>query len=814
MALHDLTNNHDTSMNMNSAPNGIHAVSPLSSGSPLPLPLPPGWKRQQQHQQQQLQPRPRRVHTDDVLYLPMKMTSFNNGSGGPGTSLGTIFANPKECEELAYRLLAALPRSRLASVQRRIAPLLQFDIVSSLPTELALQILVFLPHRSVLTCAFVCRRWKTLADDQTLWKRFCHARGWEWRAPVRPNQNITALAAENAVSLDDGDDEGMGDSDEEEHDVRGDEDGEESITEGNSTTLLNDDSGFESLASTSTSRIEGKPPALSIQVPQTFPSVGSMTDASTNAIASRPTRSAPATFKAHQLPFSRPNYKLLYQTHLRLQTRFLRSSYKLTLLQDRETPSNGHTNMIYCLQLYTYPSTGRQVLFTGSRDKTVKEWDLETRKVVHVIEGVHTSSVLSICAHKGYLASAGSDRCVALWDLEKNTLVKVICDHEDSVLCVRFDDERLVTCSKDRTVRTYSFPDLVPQFVLGAHRAAVNAVSIYKTLIVSGSGDRSIRLWDAQTGRLLRTFDEHHTRGIASIDFKPPYILSGSSDKHLRLFDMTTLQGWFTSPETTQTTPAPPVINISVSGSSTTSASSNVSETTENGLNGGSFPVPAEFMLGAFGSNMFWDDDEEVDEVDAARGTRGEQHPCTCAASSSRSHARSQTCANLVCHDCGSSNVRVAPLGWATNTVRGLTMGIGRIFGHLSSRSQVPVVRGGTGAVCTLCGVAAAASGGVPGNGVGASVGSARRRLGVEHKDLVRSVALGERFVVSGSYDRTIKVWDRRSGALIADLTGGHVGRVFCVGFDRTKIVSCGEDHSICIWDFSHGMDTSFIELS
>jgi len=31
--------------------------------------------------------------------------------------------------ELAYQLLASLPRSRLAMIQRRLAPLLQFDLV-------------------------------------------------------------------------------------------------------------------------------------------------------------------------------------------------------------------------------------------------------------------------------------------------------------------------------------------------------------------------------------------------------------------------------------------------------------------------------------------------------------------------------------------------------------------------------------------------------------------------------------------------------------------------------------------------------------
>jgi len=256
--------------------------------------------------------------------------------------------------------------------------------------------------------------------------------------------------------------------------------------------------------------------------------------------------------------------------------------------------------------------------------------------------------------------------------------VKVICDHEDSVLCVRFDEQRLVTCSKDRTVRTYSFPDLTPQFVLGAHRAAVNAVSLSPTLIVSGSGDRSIRLWDAQTGKLLRTFENHHSRGIASIDFIPPLVVSGSSDKHLRLFDITTSQGWSTSPDFDN---APSVV------------------------------VP--FFNSVSG-----------------------------------------TVSPTICQSCGNT------IGEATASARG----------------SVDVAR------CV-------------------------------HGDLVRTVALGEDFVLSVSYDLSIKVWERKTGKIVADLTGGHTGRIFCIGFDCTKIVSCGEDQRICIWDFSHGINTSFLKL-
>ena len=77
---------------------------------------------------------------------------------------------------------------------------------------------------------------------------------------------------------------------------------------------------------------------------------------------------------------------------------------------------------------------------------------------------------------------------------------------------------------------------------------------------------------------------------------------------------------------------------------------------------------------------------------------------------------------------------------------------------------------------------------------------------------------------------RRAQVWDRTTGALVADLAGGHTGRIFCIGFDCTKVVSCGEDQvsmdtplkpptynrifkKICIWDLAYGLDTSFLKL-
>ena len=150
-----------------------------------------------------------------------------------------------------------------------------------------------------------------------------------------------------------------------------------------------------------------------------------------------------------------PNYKLLHQTHTRLYTRFLYSSYRLSTLQARpggrpneQGTTNLHTSTIYCLQLYTDPRTGVQTLFTGSKDKTIREWDLQTSQFIKVVHSVHLGSVLSLAAHDGLICSAGSDSRVCLWDLAENAPLSVIHDHTDSVLAVRFDEKRLVSCSK------------------------------------------------------------------------------------------------------------------------------------------------------------------------------------------------------------------------------------------------------------------------------------------------------------------------------------------------------------------------------
>ncbi|KIM19665.1 hypothetical protein M408DRAFT_31025 [Serendipita vermifera MAFF 305830] len=82
------------------------------------------------------------------------------------------------------------------------------------------------------------------------------------------------------------------------------------------------------------------------------------------------------------------------------------------------------------------------------------------------------------------------------------------------------------------------------QSVFNGHTAWVNSVSFSPdgTRIVSGSGDNTIRVWDAETGETVVGPLEGHTNSVNSVSFSPDgrRIVSGSSDYTIQVWDAET----------------------------------------------------------------------------------------------------------------------------------------------------------------------------------------------------------------------------------------------------------------------------------
>ena len=76
------------------------------------------------------------------------------------------------------------------------------------------------------------------------------------------------------------------------------------------------------------------------------------------------------------------------------------------------------------------------------------------------------------------------------------------------------------------------------------------------------------------------------------------------------------------------------------------------------------------------------------------------------------------------------------------------------------------------------------------------------------HTGPIRSLvfSLDERLLVSGSYDRTVKLWDIQTGGVIKSFCG-HTKEVLSVSIsaDCTTIVSGSIDQQVCLWSIHTG---------
>ncbi|MEO0767961.1 MAG: NB-ARC domain-containing protein [Cyanobacteria bacterium J06649_4] len=117
--------------------------------------------------------------------------------------------------------------------------------------------------------------------------------------------------------------------------------------------------------------------------------------------------------------------------------------------------------------------------------------------------------------------------------------------HQNWVCSVAFspDGTQLVSGSADRTIRLWDVTTGECLQTLEGHQNWVMAVAFSPdgTQLVSGSADRTVRLWDVSTGECQHILSGHN-HGIWSVAFAPNgnYVASGSADRTVRLWDVNT----------------------------------------------------------------------------------------------------------------------------------------------------------------------------------------------------------------------------------------------------------------------------------
>ncbi|NEQ52316.1 MAG: TIR domain-containing protein, partial [Leptolyngbya sp. SIO3F4] len=230
------------------------------------------------------------------------------------------------------------------------------------------------------------------------------------------------------------------------------------------------------------------------------------------------------------------------QKHQVTQPEGLNALQQVILKSNKVRSLNGHDAWVISVGF----SPDGKTLVSGSVDKTIKLWDVETGDEIRSLNG-HDGEVVSVgFSPDGKTLVSGSwDKTIKLWDVETGDETRSLNGHDGRVGSVGFspDGKTLVSGSGDNTIKLWDVETGDEIRTLNGHDDGVDEVGFSpdgKTL-VSGSGDKTIKLWDVETGDEIRSLNGHDDR-VGSVGFSPDgkTLVSGSWDKTIKLWDVET----------------------------------------------------------------------------------------------------------------------------------------------------------------------------------------------------------------------------------------------------------------------------------
>jgi len=166
--------------------------------------------------------------------------------------------------------------------------------------------------------------------------------------------------------------------------------------------------------------------------------------------------------------------------------------------------------------------------------------------LIQTFEG-HKSKVSAVAYSKdGNLAVTGSnDKTIKVWDLNTGECMQTMTGHRGQITCISFtpDEQHLITGSWDNTLKLWQLANGSCLRTYSGHTKYVNAVVVTPDCqrILSGGNDHVIKIWDLNGGTCIHTLEGHTKRIITlAISSDGQWVISGGNDKDLRLWDVKT----------------------------------------------------------------------------------------------------------------------------------------------------------------------------------------------------------------------------------------------------------------------------------
>ena len=436
-------------------------------------------------------------------------------------------------------------------------------------------------------------------------------------------------------------------------------------------------------------------------------------------------------------------------------------------------------------------SPDRKYVVSGSEDKTINIWEIETGRCIRTLEG-HTDTVYAVCySPDGKYIASGSGDGIKLWEVATGECIKTLSGNGGAYsLCYSPDGRYVASGSWNKTIKLWDVASGECIKAFAGHTDRINSVcySPNGKYIVSGSKDKTIKLWEVATGECIKTLAGHTDR-INSVCYSPDgkYIVSGSEDKTIKLWEAATGECIKTLSEHTS-----PVYAVAYSLDGKTVASGSFDHTIKlwevasgscvKTLKAKTVVTSLSYSPdGAYLASSFWDNGIKL--WDLATGE------CV---KTFGGHT------NSVYSVCYSPNGKYLATGSADG-VKLWNVATGEYVKELIGQDDVVYSSDGKY-------IASSSSSHVVNLSEVATGECIKRFEG--HTDTIYSVAYSPdgKYIASGSEDKTIKLWEVATGECIKTLIG-HSDDVksLCYSPNSAYLASGSEDETIKIWEISKG---------